>query len=210
MKNILCFGDSNTWGAIPANVENRFPREVRWTGRLQQLLGNEYYVIEEGLNGRTTVIDDPIEPHRCGKFYLTPCLLSHRPLNAVILMLGTNDLKYRFSYSAHDIARGAALLVEMILKSECGLAGRPPKVLLVSPAPLTHLTADADEFAGGQAKSKLLAHYYQLQASLLGCDFLDAGQVVAPSDLDGVHLNQEQHQKLARAFADRILGWQDW
>jgi lysophospholipase L1-like esterase len=207
MKTILCFGDSNTWGAIPANTQNRYPRTVRWPGVLQGLLGSDYYVIEEGLNGRTTVIDDPIETERCGKYYLTPCLLSHRPLDGVVLMLGTNDLKPRFSYSAYNIARGAALLVDMIQRSESGINNRSPKVLLVAPAPLGRLSGDADEFEGGEAKSIRLAGYYAQHAQELGCDFLDAGKIIKTSDLDGVHLEPGEHKKLAEAVATWVKSW---
>ena len=97
----------------------------------------------------------------------------------------------------------------MIQKSECGPNNKPPKVLLMAPAPLTRLSDYVDEFDGGQVKSQSLAHYYQLHAQELGCDFLDAGKVVVCSDLDGVHLDAPQHDKLARAVADRILSWED-
>ena len=96
MRRILCFGDSNTWGYDPATGE-RFDEQTRWTGVLQAALGGDYTVIEEGLNGRTTVWDDPIEGHKNGHEYLVPCLETHRPLDLVVLMLGTNDLKRRFS-----------------------------------------------------------------------------------------------------------------
>lgn len=207
MKTILCFGDSNTWGAVPGNTQNRYPRQVRWPGVLQDVLGRDYYIIEEGLCGRTTVIDDPIEPDRCGKSYLMPCLLSHRPLDGVVLMLGTNDLKPRFSYSAYNIARGAALLVELIQKSETGIDNHSPKILLIAPARLGRLSGDADEFKGGPEKSKLLAGYYALQAKELGCDFLDASEIIVVSDLDGVHLDGTENTKLALAVASWVAGW---
>ena len=103
MKSILCYGDSNTWGCKPIvlpGVVERFDRDVRWTGILRQQLGDDYLVIEEGLNARTTVHDDPIDgAHKNGKPYLLPCLETHLPLDLVIIMLGTNDLKSRFSLS---------------------------------------------------------------------------------------------------------------
>src|SRR5512143_1112361 len=115
MQTILCFGDSNTWGYNPETAE-RYPPDVRWTGVLQQKLGAQYRVIEEGLNGRTTVWDDPVQPGRNGRIYLGPCLESHRPLDAVVLFLGLNDLKVRFSATAEDIAKGAGALVEIIAR----------------------------------------------------------------------------------------------
>ena len=116
MKTVLCFGDSNTWGYDPA-TKNRFPRDVRWAGILAGLLSPDYQVIEEGLNGRTTVWNDPIEGYKNGRDYLIPCLETHRPIDLVILMLGTNDLKMRFSVSAFDIANSAGVLVDIIQRA---------------------------------------------------------------------------------------------
>ena len=95
MKTILCYGDSNTYGLMPDSPD-RYPRDVRWTGILQKKLGEDYYVIEEGLSGRTTLWDDPIEEHKNGKKYLLPCLETHKPLDLVVIMLGTNDLDHMF------------------------------------------------------------------------------------------------------------------
>lgn len=184
MKTILCYGDSNTWGSIPG-THDRFPRSQRWTGILQRILGDEYYVIEEGCNGRTTVWDDPIEGDRNGKRYLPDCLWSHRPLDLVIIFLGVNDLKKRFSLSAYDIAKGAASLVTLVYKSGVGPGGARPKVLLISPASLAKLTGYAEMFEGGTEKSKHLADHFEQFARETGCDFLDAGNYIRYSDLDG-------------------------
>ena len=120
VRTILCYGDSNTWGSDPETRE-RFPEDVRWPGVLRKRLDEEYRVIEEGLPGRTTVRDDPIEGgHKNGRTYLMACLESHRPLDLITLMLGTNDLKARFGSSASDIAQGAASLADMMLRSGCG------------------------------------------------------------------------------------------
>src|SRR6185503_2144360 len=135
MKTILCYGDSNTWGYEPATKE-RYSRAERWTGILQRELGAEYYVVEEGLNGRTTVWDDPIEGYKNGKEQLIPCLTSHKPIDLVTIMLGTNDLKQRFSLSAYDIAEGAGVLVNIVQKSDCGPQEGAPKVLLMAPPPV--------------------------------------------------------------------------
>ena len=132
MKEILCFGDSNTWG-YSARSKGRFPRDARWTGVMGKELGDEYYVVEEGLNGRTTVWDDPIEIDKNGYKHLGTCLQSHKPIDLVILMLGTNDLKIRFSVPAEDIAASVQVLCEMVLKSDCGPSGKAPGLLLVSP-----------------------------------------------------------------------------
>ncbi|MFZ4768284.1 MAG: GDSL-type esterase/lipase family protein, partial [Roseimicrobium sp.] len=137
MKTILCYGDSNTWGFVPESITEAFPRrhprDVRWTGVLQRELGAEYHVIEEGQNGRTTVHDDPINLHRNGRTYLPACLESHKPIDLVVLMLGTNDLKAMFGLSAPEIAAGAGQLATVILRSDTGPHATAPKILLVAP-----------------------------------------------------------------------------
>ena len=123
---ILCFGDSNTWGYAPVSAD-RYPADVRWTGVMAHLLGDRFHVTEEGQNGRTTVWDDPLEGgHKNGLVYLTACLESHHPIDLVILMLGTNDLKARFSLTALDISLGAERLVQTIQKSVWGPRGNAP------------------------------------------------------------------------------------
>jgi lysophospholipase L1-like esterase len=204
MNVILCYGDSNTWGHDPV-TQGRFPPTVRWTGILSRELGSEYYVIEEGLCGRTTVWDDPIEGlHLNGKNYLLPCLESHMPLDLVILMLGTNDLKKRFSVSALDIADSAGVLVGIIQKSAAGIAGSAPVVLLVAPPPVGRLSDYAEMFDDAEVKSRKFSEYYRLAALEYGCDFLDAGEYIHSSDIDGVHFEVDQHEKLGLAFARSV------
>ena len=202
-KTILCYGDSNTWGFDPA-TKQRFPEEVRWVGVLRRLLGESYEVISEGLNGRTTVWDDPIEGYPNGKAYLFPCLQSHRPVDLVVLMLGTNDLKKRFSVSAFDIGRGIGLLLDMINQSGAGPRGGAPEVLLLAPPPVGRLTEFAEMFEGALEKSRKLAAHYREQARLRGCQFFDSGDVIVSSDIDGIHLEAEEHAKLAAAVAERV------
>ncbi len=203
MKTILCYGDSNTWGYNPATAE-RFDRLERWAGVLRQALGEGYLVIEEGLNGRTTVWDDPIEGYKNGKSYLIPCLETHRPLDLVIIMLGTNDLKMRFSLPAYDIANGAGVLVDVVQKSEAGYDGRAPQVLLLAPPPVTTLTEFSEMFAGSLEKSKRFAQHYRRVAEEYGCHFLDTGQVILSSPLDGIHFELEEHRKLGLAVAEKV------
>lgn len=171
---ILCFGDSNTWGFDPA-TKQRFDERTRWTGRLALLLGSSFTVIEEGLNGRTTVWDDPLEDGRCGKTYLVPCLRSHAPLDLVVLMLGTNDLKKRFSAPAFDIGRSIGLLLEIIQRSACGPELKASAVLLVAPPPLGRLTEFAEMFEDGAEKSQKLAELYGAYARQFDAVFLNAG-----------------------------------
>jgi lysophospholipase L1-like esterase len=164
---------------------------------LQGGLGAGYYVIEEGLNGRTTVWDDPIEGvHKNGLKYLVPCLESHAPVDLVLLMLGTNDLKARFSVSAFDIASSAGVLVNSIHQSSFGPGGKNPKVLLMCPPPLGKMSYLAELFTDGVNNSLELAKYYKKTAKLYGCDFLDVAEIISPSDIDGVHYGEKEVEKL--------------
>ncbi len=204
MQTVLCYGDSNTWGFDPA-TQTRFPRDVRWTGVLRNSLGPDYVVIEEGLNGRTTVWSDPIEgEHKSGKTYLVPCLESHAPLDVVALMLGTNDLKMRFSVSPFDICAGIEVLIKIIRASEAGPDGGAPQILLIAPPPVARLSNYAEMLEGAGPKSRRLAGHYQELAALHGCGFLDAGQVIVSSDLDGIHFEAGEHAKLGRAVAEQV------
>jgi len=203
MKTILCYGDSNTWGYEPATKE-RYSRAERWTGILQRELGAGYYVVEEGLNGRTTVWDDPIEGYKNGKEQLIPCLTSHKPIDLVTIMLGTNDLKRRFSLGAYDIAEGAGVLVNIVQKSDCGPQEGAPKVLLMAPPPVAKLTEYAEMFEAAEFKSRRFSEHYRRVAQEYGCEFLDTAQVIVSSDLDGIHFEVSEHQKLGRAVAARV------
>ncbi len=208
MKRIVCFGDSNTWGFDPATME-RHPADVRWTGVLAKELGRDYLVLEEGLNGRTTVFDDPIEGvEKNGLRYLEPCIKSHAPFDLIVIMLGTNDLKVRFGMGAFDIAAGAARLAEIVMKSECGIGGLPPKVLLVSPI---HIHENimykpyGDMFGKDSYERSLgLSKFYSINRQLLGCEFLDASRFAYPSEVDSIHMDPDDHRKLGVAMAEKI------
>ncbi len=203
MRTVLCYGDSNTWGYEPATGD-RFPEDVRWPGVLATKLGNGFRVIEEALNGRTTVRDDPVEEHKNGKDYLRPCLESHAPLDLVIVALGVNDLKARFFASASDAADGAGLLASIAQRSGPGPDGGSPAVLLVAPPLVAHLSELAQMFAGAEEKSKGFSRQYRRVAQKHGCMLLDAGEVVRASDRDGIHLEAAEHRKLGEAAAAAV------
>ena len=203
MPVIVVFGDSNTWGTDPA-TGGRFPRPQRWPSVLQRELGADFEVIAEGLRGRTTVHDDPIESYRLGANALPPCLMSHAPVDLVILALGCNDLKKRFSLSAFDIAEGAARLIFLARAYGENADGRAPKILLIAPPPIAKLTAYAEMFEGGAEKSRLLGERYRAVAEREGVAFLDAGQVIRCSDLDGIHYEADQHELLGRSGAKAV------
>ena len=204
MFRILCFGDSNTWGFRPDKPFHRYPPDIRWTGVLQQLLGDGYAVIEEGLNGRTTVWDDPFGEYKNGKNYLIPCLESHAELDLVIIMLGTNDLKAHFNLNAADVAQGIKSLIGAVRSSGAGRLGSAPKLLVIAPPPIGKLTLMAGIYGDAPVKSIDLAHHIELITRFLDCPFMDAGTVVASSVVDGVHWDADQHQLFAEAVYQRI------
>ena len=178
---------------------------------LARELGSDYHVIPEGLNGRTTVWPDPVEgEYQNGKQYLVPCLDSHHPLDLVVLMLGTNDLKHRYGLSAWDIASGAGGLVELIRRSEFGPEGGPPEVLLMAP-PVTCVGAGpfAEMMAGADEKSVDLGRFYRSVAEENGVSFLDTAETIVSDPTDGIHLAVGELPKLGMAVAAevrRILG----
>ncbi len=200
MKTILCYGDSNTWGYIPG-AGGRFSGEVRWCGVMREKLGGGYAVVEEGLNGRTTAYDDPQEAYRNGSDYLPSCLETHSPIDLVVIMLGSNDLKARFGLQAEDIAGGMDKLLRMIGDSGAGPEGRAPHILLLSPphiSPQTKLT----DFIGRYEISERLGALYEQLAGRYGCSFLDVSTIVGIANLpDGLHLNEKAHAALGGALA---------
>lgn len=205
MYNILCFGDSNTFGTNPAG--GRHPRDRRWPGILQKMLGDEYYVIEEGMGGRTTVRDDPYEPNRSGKMALPIALQSHKPLDLVIVSLGTNDCKAHFHAEARVTAKGAELLCQMIRSYDYGPGMPVPEILLVSPIHIgedmehcPYVSFDEDSVR----KSKEMAKYYREAAERQGCLFLDASLAAGPSRLDQLHMDEEGHRALAEKIYEII------
>ena len=208
MITVLCYGDSNTYGYNPVNGL-RYPKDVRWPGVLQKLLGDGYEVIEEGCNGRTTVFEDVEEPWKAGVGYLRPCLNTHKPIDFVIMMLGSNDLKRMFHASAQEIADGAEALVKIIKQFTKEKQGFVPKVILVSPPEIGKDIA-ASEFArsfdeDAIIRSKKLPTLYEKIAKKYECIFFDAAKVVEASEVDSLHLMPEAHKKLAEAFYNCIF-----
>jgi len=205
VKTILCFGDSNTWGYDPA-TQSRLSINERWAGVLRNELGSEYWVIEEGLNGRTTVFDDPLGDYKNGKEYIIPCIQTHAPIDLVVIMLGTNDLKKRFSLPAIDIARGAEVLVNLVKNSQAGPDGQTPQILLLAPPPVHEVASNAEGFEGAAEKSKKFGDYYGNVAKQTECHFLNTADVIQSSKIDGIHFEVQEHEKLGKKVAEFVRG----
>jgi lysophospholipase L1-like esterase len=202
-KRILCFGDSNTWGYVAASGGRRYEEGVRWTSVLAQLLGEEYTVIEEGLNGRASVWEDPVEGRVSGLAYLPPCLHSQAPLDLMILMLGTNDTKPYFSVNAHNIAASVGRLVEIAQQAQAGRDGKL-RVLLVAPIHIEEPQFDGIFDERSVQISREFAKTFAATAQALQCDFLDAACYAKPDPADGVHLDANGHRQLAEALYEKV------
>ncbi len=197
MKTILCYGDSNTWGYNPESDGARFPLTHRWPGLLQEALGASWYVLEEGLCGRTAVVEDPLMPGRRGIEFLPVCLDTHDPVDLCILMLGTNDLKTRFNLSPQEITKAMGLLLDVIIP-------RVQQVLLIAPAPLAEKLNHVEFMPRGPVHSRRLSPLYRVLARDRGVHFLDAGEVARTDPREGIHLTRESHDALAQAAARMV------
>src|ERR1700751_2993871 len=213
---IVAYGDSITYGWIPnANPPStRCGPEDRWPGALQKELGNNYQVIEEGLDGRTTDARDPGSPisgaQLDGSAYLQSCLASHLPVDLVVIMLGTNDLKPVFNRTPLRIAIGAAHLIDLVntLNGGVGTTYKNPKMLLICPPPL-NLSIESGPifgpmFQGGFEKSKQLPDLYAAVAQMGGAGVLNAGAGVSTDGGGGLHLTAESERKLGIAIAAKV------
>ena len=207
MKTILCYGDSNTYGFNP-KTGGRYTYDVRWPGVMQNCLGrDDYYVMEEGLNSRTTICNDPCYFDNKNGLALLPAILnSHLPLDLLIIMLGSNDMKLRFSMQAIDIATGASMLVQEA-KHVFAQAGCNCEILLMAPPYITEDMKDTEcycEFGERALQiSAELSERYAAIAKQNGVHFLDVASIVKPSSIDGLHLTPEGHTVLANHVAEK-------
>lgn len=210
MKRVLCYGDSNTWGYTPGSGV-RFPADVRWTGVAAGLLQDQCVLLEDGLNGRTTVFDDPYADFRNAKKGLGYSLCAQAPIDLLVLCLGTNDLKFTNVIGAK---KGLESLLRQIgLDDACFDAAmipiftQGPKVLVISPITLhpdISTLRPESSMADKYPDSTRFAHYYQAVAQAHGMYFLDAAQYASASPADCIHMDAQSHQRLGQAVAEKI------
>ncbi|MFK8083567.1 MAG: SGNH/GDSL hydrolase family protein [Granulosicoccus sp.] len=212
-KRIMCFGDSLTWGWVPTPngpPTTRYPFAERWPGVVQAALGPSFEIIEEGLSGRTTQLDDPIDPRLNGAAYLPSAIASHLPLDMVIIMLGTNDSKYLFHRSAFEIASSIAKLIDQVNRSGGGVgtAYPAPMPFIIAPPPLGRLAHPWTEahFGGAHQKINEMATHYAALADYLNIGFLNAGDVMTTDGVDGIHFTAENNADLGSAVAEKVSG----
>jgi len=206
---ILCFGDSNTWGYIPGSGK-RYDSQTRWTGVLQKALGSGFEIIEEGLDGRTLNSDVKRvgKEGRNGSMYLIPCLDTHDPINIVILMLGTNDLKNSVGTSIDEIESVVEKqYVNVIVNRKSRFSNLTPKLLLMSP-PIIDLSKMSaikrKRYSKSRDKNLKLVELYKETAERNNCYFLNSGEIVT-CGAGGIHIDAENHKKLAQKLKSEIL-----
>ena len=207
-KHIVCLGDSNTHGycADPADCADggcRFNENERWPRVLEKLLGEEYLVLEEGLSGRTTVFQDPLHECMDALSVAYPILMSHEPVDLLIVMLGTNDVKERFALEAEDIAQGMYRLLKKAESLPAWANGRPRILLMAPPV----IRADCNE--DYHRKSRELGPLYEKMAAENGWAYLNAGTVGHFNEIDHMHLTEESHRALAARVAELVLALLD-
>ena len=204
MRTILCYGDSLTWGYTPVSGV-RYPKDIRWTGVLARALGSDFEIIEEGLCGRTSVFDVFYNPNLNGEDHLEAELLTHAPLDLVILLIGTNDLQ--LGRTAWEASRGATRLLSIIKSNAASFADGEARVLLIAPP---HLGANLAQFDDspmaqtGRDESLKFAPLYLLAGRKNDCYVLDAGAVAEPSPLDAVHFDETGNRLMGEAVAKKV------
>lgn len=203
MKTVLCYGDSNTWGYLAPDGE-RLGRWERWPGVLQSLLADRAHVVEEGLNGRTTVFDVPADPDRNGLTYLGVALETHAPVDLLLLFLGVNDMFLPHPVTARWVAASVGALVDAARGSEWGPGGGPPAVVVLVPPPFGPLGELEPWSPQGAAESARFSEEFGQMATEHECELVDLKGAVAFAPADGIHLDAEGHQMLGRLMADRL------
>jgi lysophospholipase L1-like esterase len=208
VHQLLVYGDSLTWGIVP-NTRQRLPFDQRWPGILENKLnesGRRVRLIEDCLNGRRTVWEDPFKPGRNGLVGLAQRIEMHSPLALVILMLGTNDFQFSHPYNnAWSAAQGIATLVNEIRNAPIEPGMSVPPILVVCPPPIqTPRGPVAAKFAGAEQRYAGLADAYRAVSADLACHFFDAASVTSSSRVDGIHLDADQHQALGRTLVDVV------
>ena len=205
--SVLCYGDSNTYGYDP-ETGGRYPREKRWTTLLGEMLGDGYEVISEGLNGRTTAFDRTGAPWKNGATSLISVLGTHKPVDFLIIMLGTNDCNAELGLSAEDIAGGMETLVKMVRAESPALQGCVPEIIITAPATIREGYEDSP-FAGELSPESLrnsrdIGPLYEKIAEKYGCRFVDATSGVEVSHRDCEHLSAKGHEQLAEKICEAV------
>ena len=204
-KRIVCFGDSNTWG-YNGETATRFDDDIRWTGVLSKELGTDYAVVEQGLNGRTTVFEDPLNEGLSGLKHFLPILMSQSPIDLLIIMLGTNDTKERFSATSQNISDGVDRLINKAKVSNVWRG--EPNILIIAPI-IIEEKCYSSNMAGEMGalcveKSRELPRLIMQCAKLNNCEFMDCNEYSKVNKVDYMHLDSESHTAFGKAVAEKV------
>lgn len=208
-ERIMVFGDSLSWGYMPGSKHQRFAADVRWPGKLQQLLGDDYEIIEENLNSRGIENGDP-RPGKEGRRaldYIEACLDSQDPLDRVIVLLGTNELKHEMNMSAEQVGESMEKLLNIIINRSSQFRDITPQVTLLSPPVINEQTEyckAGDKYLGATQKSEELISVYEKLAVRLGIGFVALSSVNA--GVDGIHIDADEHAKIANLVYSSLKG----
>lgn len=214
MKRILCYGDSNTFGTVPladpTAEGQRYDEHTRWCGVLRDTLGEGWEIIEDGVGGRCTIYGEGEEAYKNGEPTLLPSLQAAAPLDAVVMMLGTNDLRLDRGVTEETMDVGIRRLTEIVLAHpECGKDGQLPRLLIVSPIVIAKPTGRGDFYEArgfeiGVKRSELFKPVYAKVAADYGCDFMAAADFAESSVKDALHMEPESHRALGEAVAAKL------
>ena len=207
-KTIVCFGDSNTHGYCSL-TDGRYDEETRWPCLLQQLAGEAYSIREEGLSGRTTCFEDPLFEGLSGLSMINPILMTHEPVDLLIVMLGTNDSKIRFHATPANIGQGLERLIEKVIATPRAFRNQKPNILIITPPPIDPRYRETPVYdtmgPDCDQKTAALAPYFEEVARLHGCRYLDAGATgISMGESDWMHLRPEGHRQLAELIASLL------
>jgi len=202
MATILCYGDSLTWGSIPNG--GRYQKHCRWPEMLNKQLGDDYDVINFGLPGRTTIWDDPFVEGRNGIKYIQSAMETFGPVDIVIVMLGTNDLKQYFNANAYNAAKGVEKIITKIREPNIYNFPAADIIVVAPPNILSPKGEAADIFMGATEKTNKFHQEYQKVTARQKCVFLNAAGIIKPSEIDGVHLDIDANTTLSQALAPLV------
>lgn len=204
MKKIICFGDSNTFGFNPRDG-SRYDSNARWTGILANALGDEFKIAEEGCNNRTGFFLNPDGALQSGQKYLPQCLEKHQKFDIFIFALGTNDLQTVFKIDENIVKDGLKNIVNLIRKFS-----QNARIIIIPPVILKENILKGYfgcQFDEDSVKASVwIQNIYEIVAKMENCEFLDLNKYVIPSDIDGLHFDEESHKIIAKQITNQILG----
>ena len=204
MKKILCYGDSNTWGCSPVD-STRFDENTRWPMVMNTILGNDFLVIEEGLNGRTVLNLSQDNYMLNGMEYANSLIKNHSPIDILVLNLGLNDVFIFEEVTINEILSGIEKIIDIVNDFQNRHCCIIPETVIMSPLKFNRHVDWADFIQLQLNKLKELPAAYKKLAQKRNCHFFDTYEYVSGSAIDGSHLDSDNHFFLGKKMAEFIL-----